>query len=100
YGKIRARSDEAALLFWIPDYFDAHSNASAFAVNRDDGSKTLAWRFGWSIPKLSDQTQAAVEAKDPATREKLYLEIQKQVQTSSPFVLLLQAKNQIVLRNN
>jgi peptide/nickel transport system substrate-binding protein len=100
YGKIRARSDEAALLFWIPDYFDAHSNASAFALNRDDGTKTLAWRFGWSIPKLSDQTQAAVEAKDPAQRAKLYGEIQKQVQESSPFVLLLQAKNQIVLRAN
>ena len=100
YGRIRARKDEAALLFWIPDYFDAHSNASAFALNRDDGTKTLAWRFGWSIPKLSDQTQAAVEAKDPADRAKLYGDIQKQVQDSSPFVLLLQAKNQIVLRSN
>ncbi|HTJ56585.1 MAG TPA: ABC transporter substrate-binding protein [Devosiaceae bacterium] len=100
YGKIRARSDEAALLFWIPDYFDAHSNASAFAINRDDGSKTVAWRFGWSIPKLSDETQAAVEAKDQAERAKLYQDIQKQVQQNSPFLFLFQAKNQIVLRSN
>ncbi|WP_237153826.1 ABC transporter substrate-binding protein [Oryzibacter oryziterrae] len=100
YGKIRGREHEAALLFWIPDYFDAHSNASAFALNRDDGTKTVAWRQGWVIPELSDKTQAAVEETDPAKRNADYIEIQKEVQAKSPFVVLLQAKNQLVLRDS
>jgi len=100
YGKVRGRKTEAALLFWIPDYFDAHSNASAFAFNPDDGSGTIAWRFGWSIPDLSKQTVAAVAETDPAKRLADYAEIQKQVQANSPLVLMFQAKNQIVLRSN
>lgn len=100
YSKIRSRTYEAAILFWIPDYFDAHSNASAFAVNRDDGSKTVAWRAGWSISKLSDKTDAAVAAKDPAARAKLYGEIQREVQSSSPFVFAFQSTDQVVLRSN
>lgn len=100
YSKIRGREHEAALLFWIPDYFDAHSNASAFAINRDDGTKTVAWRQGWVIPKLSDETQAAVEETDPAKRVQDYLAIQKAVQAESPFVVILQANNQLVLRDD
>src|SRR4029078_13433848 len=30
YGKLRARTYEAAALYWFPDYFDANSNAPAF----------------------------------------------------------------------
>lgn len=100
YGKVRSRQTEAALLFWIPDYFDAHSNASAFAFNPEDGSGTIAWRFGWSIPELSKQTQAAVAETDPAKRVALYQAIEKQVQANSPIILMFQAKNQIVLRSN
>jgi len=100
YAKVRARSDEAAWLYWIADYFDANSTASAFALNREDGTKTLAWRAGWQIPVLSGQTQAAVETQDPALRNRLYQTIQTTVQIDSPFVIALQARNQLVMRSS
>ena len=100
YAKIRSRSHEAALAFWIPDYFDPHSNASAFAANRNDGAKTIAWRNGWDIPELTAKTEAAVQESDPAKRVKLYEGIQRSIQQSSPYVLLFQSTDQVVLRNN
>ncbi|MCX5496031.1 ABC transporter substrate-binding protein [Kaistia dalseonensis] len=101
YGKLRARNYEAAALYWFPDYFDANSNAAAFAYGRgDEGPHTVAWRAGWNIPEISDQTHAAVVEQDPAKRAALYGEIQREVQKSSPLVFILQAKDQIVLRDN
>jgi peptide/nickel transport system substrate-binding protein len=100
YAKVRSRTHEAAFLFWIPDYFDAHSNASFFAVNREDGNKTIAWRNGWVIPALSDKTQSAVEAQDPKVRDKLYGEIQKEVRDTSPLIVAFQGTDQVVVRSN
>jgi peptide/nickel transport system substrate-binding protein len=100
YSRIRSHAHEAALAFWIPDYFDPHSNASAFAANRNDGSKTIAWRNGWEIPELTARTEAAVQEKDAAKRNKLYAGIQREVQKKSPLVLLFQATDQVVIRNN
>lgn len=100
YARMRARAQQAILLNWTPDYFDAHSNASAFALNHDDGVKTLAWRTGWSIPALSDKTDAAVQEANPAKRAKLYQAIQREVQQHSPFVVAFQERQQLVLRSN
>jgi len=100
YAKVRARAQQAVLLSWTPDYFDPHSNASAFAINREDGVKTLAWRTGWNIPALSDKTDAAVQEVNPAKRAKLYQAIQREVQQDSPFVVAFQAREQLVLRSN
>ncbi len=100
YSRLRARSEQAAWLYWIPDYFDAHSTAGAFALNPEDGTKTLAWRAGWVIPKLSAQTLAAVQEQDPAARVQRYLAIQAEVQRNSPFVIALQARTELVVRSN
>jgi len=98
YTKIRARNEQAVWLYWVPDYFDANSTASAFAANREDGTKTLAWRAGWRIPALSAATAAAATETDPATRIEDYLAIQREVQQRSPFVIAFQARNEVVLR--
>lgn len=100
YSRIRSHGHEAAIAFWIPDYFDPHSNASAFAMNRDDGSKTIAWRNGWEIPALTAKTEEAVQEKDPAKRMKLYVALQREVQKNSPIILMFQATDQVVLRSN
>jgi peptide/nickel transport system substrate-binding protein len=101
YAKLRARNYDAAALYWFPDYFDANSNAAAFALGRgDDGPHTVAWRAGWDIPQISDQTHAAVVEQDPAKRAALYADIQREVEKSSPYVFMLQAKDQVVLRDN
>jgi peptide/nickel transport system substrate-binding protein len=100
YARLRSRTYQAAWLYWIPDYFDAHSTASAFASNPSNGSHTLAWRAGWSIPALTAQTQQAVMSSDPAERLHLYQDIQRQVQNDSPFVIALQERNQLAMRSN
>jgi peptide/nickel transport system substrate-binding protein len=99
YAHVRERTEQAAWLYWIPDYFDANSTAGAFALNREDGTETLAWRAGWHIPALSAQTRAAVAVRDPIRRLSLYREIQSDVQHNSPFVIALQERSQVAMRD-
>lgn len=99
YSRVRAKQHQAAIRFWIPDYFDAHSNASAFAYN-DGQSNTVAWLNGWKIPELSQQTLAALNEADKTKRQSLYTKMQKELQRSSPYVFIDQGKNQIVMRDN
>jgi peptide/nickel transport system substrate-binding protein len=100
YARVRTRTEQAVWLYWIPDYFDAHSTASAFALNRDDGSNSIAWRAGWHIPALSAQTLAAVEESDSGARQELYRRIQGQVQHDAPFVIALQERRELAMRAN
>jgi peptide/nickel transport system substrate-binding protein len=99
YARVRARQHQAAIRLWIPDYFDAHSNASAFAFN-DGKASTVAGLNGWQIPELNKQTLAAVAQADPAKRLDLYKNIQQELQRSSPYVFIDQGKTQIVVREN
>jgi peptide/nickel transport system substrate-binding protein len=100
YSQVRSRSEDAAWLFWVPDYFDADSTAGAFASNAEDGTRTLAWRAGWRIPELTAATHAAALEQDPAARAVRYRAIETQVQRSSPFVIALQARPAIVVRSS
>ena len=102
YAKGRSRNYETTLRYWIPDYFDPHSNASAFAVNRDNNAASgpVAWQANWTIPALTAKTEAAVREQDPAKRAKLYEEIQLEVQQNSPFVFILQGRDPVALRDN
>ncbi len=97
YAKGRSGKYEMTLRYWIPDYFDPHSNASAFAINRDNSTNTAAKYAGWVIPELTDETLAAVKEQDAAKRVSLYEDLQKKVQKSSPFVFMLQGSDQVVL---
>jgi peptide/nickel transport system substrate-binding protein len=99
YSEVRARAEEAVWLYWVPDYFDAHSTAGAFAFNPEDGTKTLAWRAGWRIPGLNALTRAAALQPDADMRLSTYRRIQSQVQASSPYVIALQARNAVVVRS-
>ncbi len=99
YARVRAKQHQAAIRLWIPDYFDAHSNASAFAFN-DGKASTVAGLNGWQIPELNKQTLAAVAEADPAKRQDLYKNIQQELQRSSPYVFVDQGKTQIVVREN
>jgi peptide/nickel transport system substrate-binding protein len=100
YARVRTRTEQAVWLYWIPDYSDAHSTASAFALNREDGSTSIAWRAGWHIPALSAQTLAAVQESDPRARQELYRGIQAQVQRNSPYVIALQERRELAMRAN
>jgi len=99
YARVRAKQHQAAIRLWIPDYFDAHSNASAFAFN-DGKSSTVAGLNGWTIPQLNKATLAAVAEPDTTKRLDLYKKMQEELQRSSPYVFIDQGKTQIVIRDN
>ena len=99
YARVRAKQHQAAIRLWIPDYFDAHSNASAFAWN-DGKSSTVAGLNGWQIPELNKATLAAVAEPDPAKRLELYKTMQETLLQHSPYVFIDQGKTQIVVRDN
>lgn len=100
--KYRARRHDIYIGQWGPDYLDPHTNAAAFARNPDNGDdavdRTLAWRNGWYIPELTAMTDAAVLEPDPARRAALYRQLQRRVQTDSPFVILFQEKTLVAAR--
>ncbi|WP_313575909.1 ABC transporter substrate-binding protein, partial [Pseudescherichia sp.] len=99
YARVRAKQHQAAIRLWIPDYFDAHSNASAFVYN-DGKASTVAGLNGWKIPELSQQTLAAVAEPDAAKRLDLYKKMQETLQHNSPYIFVDQGKTQIVVRDN
>ncbi|KUF10963.1 ABC transporter substrate-binding protein [Pseudoponticoccus marisrubri] len=98
--KYRAREHEAIMLYWGPDFNDPHSNAKAFAYNKDnsdDGyASTTTWRNAWEVSdEMNARTMAALSESDPAKREEMYLELQRDVQAKAPFVIMYQATLQV-----
>jgi len=100
WGKMRARNFQAIFTYWGADYIDPNTNASTFAYNVPNGPKTLAWRVGWTIPALSQQTRAAAAESDVAQRRERYRTLQTEVQQNSPYVVMLQGKKLVALRDN
>lgn len=98
---VKAHHYQATINFWGPDYFDPHTNASAFAYNPEDGqNKTLAWRANWHIPQVNQQTLKALAEPNPAKRMALYKQLQQKVRDDSPFVIGLQTRKLLARRSN
>ncbi|MEN4817247.1 ABC transporter substrate-binding protein [Pantoea agglomerans] len=97
---VKAHKYEATLNAWGSDYFDPNTNAASFAYNPEDGSKTIAFRSDWHIPELNKQVIAATAESDPKKRVALYEAMQREVMKNSPYVIGMQAKNLIALRDN
>lgn len=100
--KYRARTHEAMLLYWGPDFMDPHSNAKAFAYNADNSddkyASTTTWRNAWAVPEeLNQETMAALAESDAAKRNEMYIDLQKKVQASSPIVVMFQAAVQVAM---
>lgn len=100
--KYRARTHEAMLLYWGPDFMDPDSNAKAFAFNEDnsDGNyqSTTTWRNGWAVPaELNAETKAARAEADQSKRNQMYVDLQKKVQAKSPIIVMFQAATQVAL---
>jgi len=92
--KYRARNHDIYIGRWGPDYMDPHTNADTFARNPDNSddakSKPLAWRNAWDIPEMTQKADAAVLEKDAKKRAEMYLELQREHQQVSPFVIMFQ----------
>jgi peptide/nickel transport system substrate-binding protein len=92
--KMRARQHDVVLARWGADYMDPHTNAEAFSMNPDNGddarAKTLAWRNAWNIPDLTRRTLEATRERDTERRAQTYLQMQREHQETSPFIIMLQ----------
>jgi peptide/nickel transport system substrate-binding protein len=101
-AKTRARDYDIALAAWGSDYFDPNSNAEAFNVNPDNSDsaalRTLAWRASWRDTDLSDRAIAAATEADAANRVAAYERLQRDAQSRSPFVILMQETEFAVIR--
>ncbi|WP_067705105.1 ABC transporter substrate-binding protein [Erwinia sp. ErVv1] len=100
WAKMRGRDFQSIFIYWGADYVDPNTNASTFAYNVPNGPKTLAWRLGWTIPKLSEQTRAAAAESNVKTRNALYQQLQTEIQQNSPYVVTLQGQKLVGLRSN
>ena len=103
--KYRARTHEAMLLYWGPDFMDPHSNAKAFAFNADNSddkyASTTTWRNAWMPPaELNEKTMAALGEQDAEKRLEMYMELQEATQAEAPFVIMFQAIKQVAMRDN
>lgn len=102
--KYRARNHDIYIGRWGPDYQDPHTNADTFARNPDNSddaaSKPLAWRNAWDIPEMTAKADAAVLEADAAKRAEMYLELQKEHQQVSPFVIMFQEIEVLARRKN
>lgn len=103
--KYRERSHQAMLLYWGPDFMDPHSNAKAFAYNSnnspDNYTATTTWRNSWAVPEaMNAATMAALAESDPEARNAIYLDLQRQVQASSPIIIMFQAARQVAMATN
>ncbi len=102
--KYRARNHDIYIGRWGPDYQDPHTNADTFARNPDNSddaaSKPLAWRNAWDIPDMTAKADAAVLEGDAGKRGEMYLEIQKEHQETSPFVIMFQEIEVSAMRSN
>ncbi|WP_127555956.1 ABC transporter substrate-binding protein [Saccharospirillum alexandrii] len=102
--KYRARTHEAMLLYWGPDFMDPHSNAKAFSYNSDNSDdnyqSTTTWRNGWQpSDAMNEMTMAALSEQDSDQRLAMYEELQRGVQASSPIVIMFQATKQVAMAN-
>lgn len=102
--KYRARNHDIYIGRWGPDYQDPHTNADTFARNPDNSddaaSKPLAWRNAWDIPEMTAKADAAVLEADAGARAQMYLDIQKEHQQTSPFVIMFQEIEVMARRKN
>lgn len=98
----RARKHELILAQWSPDYVDPHSNLDAFAHNPDNRLEAkltgvLAWRNAWQDEAINKLVVDARNEADLGKREALYHEIQADLQTASPYVIMFQQTEQSVM---
>ncbi|WP_406705756.1 ABC transporter substrate-binding protein [Sodalis sp.] len=98
--RVKNHDFEANLGSWGPDYFDPNTNAAAFSYNPQDGSSPLAARANWVNPALNKQVLAATAESSPQKRVALYQHLQQELLHHSPFVIGLQARNLIAVRDN
>lgn len=102
--KYRARQHDIYIGRWGPDYQDPHTNASTFAWNPDNSddasAKPLAWRNSWNPGDMTAEVDKAILERDGEKRAAMYVDLQKKVLESGPFVIMFQETEIAAMRGN
>ncbi|WP_417810869.1 ABC transporter substrate-binding protein [Thalassospira alkalitolerans] len=102
--KYRARQHDIYIGRWGPDYQDPHTNASTFAWNPDNSdeaaAKPLAWRNSWNPGDMTAEVDKAILERDGEKRAAMYVDLQKKVLESGPFVIMFQETEIASMRSN
>lgn len=85
--------EQMGLWYWSPDFPDP-SNYLAFAPGELIGNRAN-WSAG-TLPEVDRAAAAAGASTDPTERAALYQEFQQQLNTSGPFIPLLQPPTNVV----
>ena len=101
--RYRARDHELVALWSSPGYIDPHEMFQYFVFNPDNGddstNQTLAWRNRWDNPDLTERVAAAIREVDFDVRREMYLQIQREMQAFSPYVMMFQSTEQVAMRD-
>jgi peptide/nickel transport system substrate-binding protein len=101
-AKFRARNHQLFIGAWGMGYPDPHYNADSFSHNPPGGNNPgkLTWRNNWSIPGMTERTDAAMAERDQNARAAIYRQIQEEFLGTSPFAVFAQQQVQVALRTN
>ena len=102
--RYRAGQHNMVLIYWSPDYFDPHGNATQFARNADKPDAkaytSVASRNGWNTKETAPLVDAARAEKDESKRIAMYADLQRKVMADSAMVFAFQTMEPIAQRSN
>ncbi len=95
YAKHRARDFESALLGFRTNVPDANGMASRFVLNPDNDIEAKltqypSWRSGYYDPEMNARVEAALFERDPAVREQMYHDLQRDIMQQGPMAYIMQ----------
>jgi len=98
YAKTRARDFQGALLGFKATVADAHHMASRFVANPDNALEAKltqypSWRSSYYSEDMNRQVEAALFERDPAKRQSMYHELQREVMQKGPMAYIMQIQH-------
>jgi peptide/nickel transport system substrate-binding protein len=105
FAKVRGRDFQSAMQAWQTNVPDAHGNASRLVYNPDNRPEAKltqlpSWRTGFQSKELNEKVEVALLEPDPARRDALYADLQKDVMQKGPMVIMFQMYNVAAVRND
>jgi peptide/nickel transport system substrate-binding protein len=105
FAKVRGRDYQSAMQAWQTSVPDAHGNGSRLVYNPDNRAEAKltqipTWRTGFQSKELNEKVDAALLEADPAKRNALYADLQKEVMVKGPMAIMFQMYNIAAIRND
>ena len=96
YAKHRARDFDSALLGFRANVPDANGMASRFVFNPDNSIEAKltqypSWRSGYFNADMNARVDAALFEADPALREQMYHDLQRDIMQQGPMAYIMQS---------